>query len=81
GLYRAVGRPGTSVILTIVSLGTRVVLTYTLSAIPSIGTKGIWWSIPIGWILADVLGTLMLFGRKGLFPSENTMDEAKDILH
>lgn len=37
GLYRALGKPGMSVILTIISLGTRVALAYILSAIPAIG--------------------------------------------
>ena len=56
GLYRGLGRPGMSVVLTIFSLGTRVVLAYALSAIPAIGVVGIWWSVPIGWFLADVIG-------------------------
>ena len=43
GLYRAVERPGMSVVLTILSLGTRVALAYGLSAIPSVGVVGIWW--------------------------------------
>lgn len=56
GLYRALGRPGMSVVLTIISLGLRVALAYTLSAIPEAGAVGIWWSVPIGWILADAFG-------------------------
>ena len=56
GLYRALGKPGMSVVLTVISLGTRVLLSYVLSAVPSIGVVGIWWSIPIGWFLADVTG-------------------------
>lgn len=56
GLYRAIGRPGMSVVLTVISLGTRVILAYVLSAVPAIGVVGIWWAIPIGWILADVTG-------------------------
>ena len=56
GLYRALGRPGMSVVLTVMSLGTRVALAYALSAIPAIGVVGIWWSVPIGWFLADALG-------------------------
>ncbi|MGI6007866.1 MAG: MATE family efflux transporter [Ruminococcus sp.] len=56
GLYRALEKPGMSVVLTVVSLGTRVGLAYGLSAIPSIGVTGIWCSVPIGWFLADVLG-------------------------
>ena len=56
GFFRAIEKPGISLILTIVSLGTRVVLSYSLARIPVIGVKGIWWSIPIGWILADGVG-------------------------
>lgn len=63
GLYRALGKPGMSVILTIFSLGTRVVLAYVLSAIPAIGVTGIWWSVPIGWALADLIG-LIYYRRK-----------------
>lgn len=59
GLYRAIGKPGISVVLTVVSLGTRVALAYTLSALPSVGVVGIWWAIPIGWALADLLGSLV----------------------
>ncbi len=59
GLYRAIGKPGISVVLTVVSLGTRVALAYTLSALPSVGVAGIWWAIPIGWGLADLLGSLV----------------------
>ena len=58
GLYRAIKRPGMSVVLTIFSLGTRVVLAYALSAIDFIGVTGIWWSVPIGWALADLVGFL-----------------------
>ena len=56
GLYRALGRPGMSVVLTAVSLGTRVALAHILSALPAIGVAGIWWSVPIGWALADAVG-------------------------
>lgn len=56
GLYRALGRPGMSVILTVFSLGTRVALAYILSSIPALGVTGIWWSVPIGWALADIVG-------------------------
>ena len=56
GLYRAVSRPGMSVVLTVVSLGTRVALAHILSALPTVGVAGIWWSVPIGWFLADAVG-------------------------
>ena len=58
GLYRAVKRPGMSVVLTVISLGTRVVLAHLLSAVPALGVTGIWVSVPIGWALADVTGAL-----------------------
>lgn len=63
GLYRALGRPGMSIVLTVFSLGTRVLLAYVLSAIPAIGVVGIWWSVPIGWLLADAIG-LAYYARK-----------------
>ena len=65
GLYRALGKPGMSVVLTVISLGTRVALAYILSAIPAIGVIGIWWSVPIGWALADIVGILYYILRKG----------------
>lgn len=58
GLYRALGKPGMSVILTVISLGTRVALAYILSAIPMFGVAGIWCSVPIGWLLADSVGLI-----------------------
>lgn len=58
GLYRAIAMPGMSVVLTILSLGTRVVLAYILASVTSIGYYGIWWSVPIGWALADIVGVI-----------------------
>ena len=56
GYYRAIHKPGISVVLTVISLGTRVVLAYVLSSVEQIGVTGIWVSVPIGWILADLTG-------------------------
>ena len=56
GFFRGMGKSGMSIVLTIMSLGTRVILAYTLSSISSIGLIGIWWAIPIGWALADIIG-------------------------
>lgn len=56
GYYRAVNKPFMSVVLTVISLGTRVLLSLVLSGIPLIGVIGIWLSIPIGWFLADAFG-------------------------
>ena len=64
GLYRALGRPGMSVVLTVVSLGLRVALAYALSALPGVGVVGIWWSVPIGWVLADAFGILYYLRRR-----------------
>lgn len=52
--YRGIGKPEMSVVLTVISLGTRVALSYALA--PSLGVRVIWWSIPIGWALADLTG-------------------------
>lgn len=67
GLYRAINYPSMSVVLTIISLGTRVGLAYYLASIPQIGLLGIWWSIPIGWILADIFGIVYYKLRIRLF--------------
>ncbi len=64
GLYRALAHPGMSVVLTVCSLGTRVALAYMLSAIPQIGVIGIWWSVPIGWALADCVGLIYFKVKK-----------------
>ncbi len=58
GLFRGLGLPGISLILTIVSLGLRVLLAYVLAPIPQIGIYGIWWAIPIGWFTADLIGVI-----------------------
>ena len=60
GYYRGVEKPELSLLLTILSLGTRVLLAYLLAPIDRIGVLGIWWAIPIGWILADSVGLLYL---------------------
>lgn len=54
GYYRAIKKAEMSLILTIISLGLRVILAYVLSA--KIGVIGIWMAIPIGWAVADVTG-------------------------
>lgn len=58
GYYRAVKRPGMSLVLTVISLGLRVVLAYILSDF--IGETGIWLTIPIGWVLADITGLIYM---------------------
>ena len=54
GFYRGLGLASMSIVLTVVSLGTRVLLAYLLA--PSLGYTMIFWAIPIGWLLADLVG-------------------------
>ncbi|HOA31786.1 MAG TPA: MATE family efflux transporter, partial [Clostridia bacterium] len=61
GFYRGLGRFNTSIFLTIISLGTRVLLSYFLVWV-GFGVTSIWWSIVIGWAIADFFG--LLFYRK-----------------
>jgi putative MATE family efflux protein len=56
GFYRGLGRMKMSVVLTVISLGTRVLLAYSFAGV--FGTRIIWYSIVIGWILADLVGLL-----------------------
>ena len=58
GYFRGISKPQISLILTIISLGTRVVLSYALAPHTSLGVIAIWLSIPIGWILADIAGLI-----------------------
>lgn len=60
GYFRGINRPGISLLLTVISLGTRVLLAYGLASASSIGIYGIWWSIPIGWVLADITGMCIM---------------------
>ena len=70
GFYRAVKKPGMSLVLTVISLGTWVGLAYALAG--SLGEIGIWIAIPIGWFLADLVGFLYYFLRKSrLLPGDS----------
>lgn len=69
GFYRAVDKPIMSVVLTVISLGTRVILAYVLSAIDFIGVTGIWAAIPIGWFLADLVGLIYMKKTKNVLKS------------
>ncbi len=64
GYYRGIGKPEMSLVLTVISLGTRVALAYALAPVEAIGVAGIWWAIPIGWLLADVTGLLCMRKRR-----------------
>ena len=62
GYYRGIGRPHISLILTVISLGTRVALSYALAPNTPLGVTAIWISIPVGWILADAAG-FVIYGK------------------
>lgn len=66
GYYRAVDRPVMSVVLTVISLGTRVLLANVLA--PVTGPVGVWAAIPIGWALADGFGIWYHCRREGRLP-------------
>lgn len=56
GFYRGVSRHAMSLVLTVISLGSRVAIAYAFAGI--LGVNIIWAAVPIGWILADVAGIL-----------------------
>ena len=56
GYFRGINKPHISLLLTVISLGTRVIISYTLAPHTPFGVTAIWSSIPIGWVLADVVG-------------------------
>ena len=60
-----------SVVLTVISLGVRVLLAYLLAG--PVGEVGIWLAIPIGWALADLTGfTYYARHRAALLPPAPT---------
>lgn len=65
GYFRAVERPKISLLLTIISLGMRVALAYAFA--PVFGVGAIWWAIPVGWLLADITGAVLM-RRSGVRP-------------
>lgn len=56
GFYRGVSRPAMSLVLTIISLGSRVAIAYAFSGM--LGVSAIWAAVPVGWLLADGAGIL-----------------------
>lgn len=64
GFFRGIGALKTSLALTIISLGTRVIMSYILSSIPALSQRGIWWSVPVGWALANITGFIIYLKTK-----------------
>lgn len=69
GYYRAIRKPGMSLVLTLISLGLRVMLAYALA--PLMGEIGIWISVPIGWAVADLAGFLYGGRKYALIQKDN----------
>lgn len=61
-IFRGMEQAGMSVILTVISLGLRVALSYAFA--PCFGMMAIWLSIPIGWVIADAVGLIAMRKRK-----------------
>lgn len=62
--FRGMEQAGMSIVLTIISLGLRVALSYAFA--PRFGMMAIWLSIPAGWLVADIVGFLALMRRSML---------------
>ena len=68
GYFRGINKPLISLILTIVSLGLRVLLSYSFAKTTPLGVIAIWCSIPIGWFIADITGLVLYkkYSKKAL---------------
>ena len=57
GFFRGIGSIKISILMTVVSQGTRVLLAYSFAS--TLGFSGICWAIVVGWFLSDLLGFYM----------------------
>ncbi|NSW90695.1 MAG: MATE family efflux transporter [Firmicutes bacterium] len=58
GVLRGSGDMIVSMASTLTSLGIRIIAAYILSSVETIGYKGIWWSIPIGWLVGATIAII-----------------------
>ena len=65
GYFRGIKKPQISLILTIISLGTRVAFSYAFAPNTGLGVTAIWLAIPIGWVLADIAGGIFYLKNFG----------------
>ncbi len=68
GLYRALGRPGMSVVLTVISWEPASCSPISCLPYRRSVSFGIWWSVPIGWFSGR--------GRIGLYPVQFILSAA-----
>ena len=76
GYFRGINKPHISLILTIISLGTRVAMSYALGGDGAVGVVAMWYSIPIGWFVADVEG-LIFYRRNSIASLHNDSHSMK----
>ncbi len=63
-LLRGAGDVMVPLVTTIAALGMRVLAAYGMAAIPAIGYRAIWYSIPIGWTISTIIVLLRYFSGK-----------------
>ncbi len=64
GVLRGAGDAMIPMYTTLTSLIVRVAVAYWLSSIPTIGHRGIWWGIPVGWVMASTVPVVRYLSGK-----------------
>ena len=64
GVLRGAGDAMIPMYTTLTSLIVRVAVAYWLSGIPTIGHRGIWWGIPVGWVMASTVPVVRYLSGK-----------------
>lgn len=77
GYFRGVNKPYISLLLTVISLGIRVALSYALAPNTPLGVTAIWWSIPIGWAIADIVGYILYRNQRNFPTSVRSRSEIR----
>ena len=63
-LLRGAGDVMVPLLTTIIALSVRVLSAYTLSGVPAIGYRAIWYSIPLGWLLSTTIVLWRYFSNR-----------------
>ena len=77
GYFRGVNKPYISLLLTVISLGIRAALSYALAPNTPLGVTAIWWSIPIGWAIADIVGYILYRNQRNFPTSVRSRSEIR----
>jgi putative MATE family efflux protein len=54
-LFRGAGDTFMTLVVSVCNFSVRVIGAYALASVDSIGQEAIWWAIPLGWAVADVV--------------------------